>query len=90
MLFNLNFLHYSYIFRSAGENFKKAVEVVLRNCLTKGVPPLFVTLKALYSKPEKVTVIEEVVLGYAKELQESGYYTAEGKDWNDIFYWKWE
>lgn len=56
----------------AGESFKNLVDTYLRKELRKGVPPLFVVLRPLYSDPEKVKIIEELVTGYEQNLREVG------------------
>ncbi len=38
----------------SGETFKSLADKVMRHALHKGVPPLFVNLRALYKDPEKV------------------------------------
>ena len=47
----------------------------LQNALRKGVPPLFVVLRPLYGDPEKVKIIEELVLGYVYCLKDTGYFS---------------
>ena len=60
---------------SAGETFRTLVDYFLQNALRKGVPPLFVVLRPLYSDPEKVKIIEELALGYVDCLKETGYFS---------------
>ncbi len=38
-------------FNFSGENFREVVEEYIRKALSKGVPPLFVDLRPLYSFP---------------------------------------
>ena len=51
------------------------MDYFLQNALRKGVPPLFVVLRPLYSDPEKVKIIEELALGYVDCLKETGYFS---------------
>jgi len=53
-----------------GEVFKGFADEYLRNALIKGIPPLFTNLRSLYSDKEKVTMIEELVLGYKDNLKD--------------------
>lgn len=59
-----------------GEQFREAVDKYLRRALTKGVPPLFKELQILYKNDEKLKIIEEVLLGYVKDLTTVGFYNA--------------
>ncbi|XP_076467925.1 N-alpha-acetyltransferase 15, NatA auxiliary subunit-like [Babylonia areolata] len=63
---------------TSGETFRSLVDRYLQNALRKGVPPLFVVLRPLYSDPEKVKIIEELALGYVECLKETGYFNKEG------------
>ncbi|CAI5677302.1 N-alpha-acetyltransferase 15, NatA auxiliary subunit isoform X1 [Oreochromis niloticus] len=47
-----------------GEKFRQSLDSYLRINFSKGCPPVFTTLKSLYNDKEKVTVIEELVVGY--------------------------
>lgn len=49
----------------------------LRRKLNKGVPSTFPNIKALYTDPEKKSIIEELVLGYTSEKTMNG--STEGK-----------
>lgn len=55
---------------TTGDLFRKLVDQYLRVAFQKGVPPLFITLKSLYSDPKKVCLLEEIVIGYAENLRE--------------------
>lgn len=54
---------------TTGERFKGLMDVYLRRAFHKGVPPLFVTVKKLYSDPSKVKTIEDIILGYVESLK---------------------
>ncbi|KAM4732625.1 N-alpha-acetyltransferase 15, NatA auxiliary subunit-like isoform 2-T2 [Anableps anableps] len=54
-----------------GEKFQECLDSYLRMNFTKGCPPVFTTLKSLYTDREKVTIIEELVLGYENCLKSS-------------------
>ncbi|CAL8358682.1 unnamed protein product [Merluccius merluccius] len=47
-----------------GDKFCECLDYYLRMNLSKGCPPLFTTLKSLYTDKEKVVIIEELVVGY--------------------------
>ncbi|CAL8264380.1 unnamed protein product [Lota lota] len=47
-----------------GEKFRECLDYYLRMNLSKGCPPLFTTLKSLYTDKAKVAIIEELVVGY--------------------------
>uniref|UniRef100_A0A3Q2NWZ3 N-alpha-acetyltransferase 15, NatA auxiliary subunit a n=1 Tax=Fundulus heteroclitus TaxID=8078 RepID=A0A3Q2NWZ3_FUNHE len=65
-----------------GEKFRDCLDSYLRMNFTKGCPPVFTTLKSLYTDREKVTIIEEVVLGYESCLKGSRMFSEndEGKE----------
>nr|XP_046261771.1 N-alpha-acetyltransferase 15, NatA auxiliary subunit a [Scatophagus argus] len=52
-----------------GEKFCECLDSYLRMNFSKGCPPVFTTLKSLYSDKEKVTIIEELVVGYESSLK---------------------
>ncbi|XP_046394061.1 N-alpha-acetyltransferase 15, NatA auxiliary subunit [Ischnura elegans] len=54
---------------ATGEQFKLMVDKYLRRGLHKGVPPLFVDLRSLYKVPEKVEIIEQLLLQYVDSLK---------------------
>ncbi|KDR18769.1 NMDA receptor-regulated protein 1 [Zootermopsis nevadensis] len=54
---------------ATGEEFRILVDKYLRQGLHKGVPPLFVDLRSLYKDPEKVDIIQKLVLQYVDALQ---------------------
>ncbi|KAK5610106.1 N-alpha-acetyltransferase 15, NatA auxiliary subunit, partial [Crenichthys baileyi] len=54
-----------------GEKFQECLNTYLRMNFTKGCPPVFTTLKSLYTDKEKVMIIEELVLGYESCLRSS-------------------
>jgi len=66
----------------AGNEFRLLVDKYLRQGLHKGVPPLFVDLRSLYKDPEKVDIIERLVLLYVDALQKVGRFS-EGGNWNE-------
>lgn len=54
---------------TTGDNFKGLMDTYFRRAFHKGVPPLFVTVKKLYSDPWKQRTVEDLVLGYAENLK---------------------
>jgi peptide alpha-N-acetyltransferase len=65
---------------AVGEQFRILVDKYLRQGLHKGVPPLFVDLRSLYKDPEKVEVIERLVLQYVDALQKIGKFSEEDSE----------
>nr|XP_023845730.1 N-alpha-acetyltransferase 15, NatA auxiliary subunit isoform X4 [Salvelinus alpinus] len=47
-----------------GEKFRECLDCYLRTNFSKGCPPVFTTLKSLYHDKEKVSIVEELVVGY--------------------------
>lgn len=62
---------------ATGDEFRILVDKYLRQGLHKGVPPLFVDLRSLYKDPEKVDVIQRLVLQYVDALQKVGRFSEE-------------
>ncbi|XP_048826423.1 N-alpha-acetyltransferase 15, NatA auxiliary subunit a [Brienomyrus brachyistius] len=52
----------------AGEKFRECLDRYLRLNFSKGCPPVFTTLKSLYKDKDKVSIIEELVVGYETSL----------------------
>ncbi|KAK1175482.1 N-alpha-acetyltransferase 15, NatA auxiliary subunit-like [Acipenser oxyrinchus oxyrinchus] len=52
----------------SGEKFRECLDKYLRLNFSKGCPPVFTTLKSLYHDKEKVSIIEELVVGYETSL----------------------
>ncbi|GAA6062023.1 hypothetical protein JCM10212_005456 [Sporobolomyces blumeae] len=57
---------------SSGETFRSKAKAYLLSALSKGVPSLFVDVKAMYSHAEKRKVIGEIVETFRRELEEKG------------------
>lgn len=62
---------------AVGEQFKTLVDKYMRKGLIKGVPPLFVDLRSLYSDPKKVEIIENLMLQYVDALKKVGKFDVE-------------
>jgi tetratricopeptide (TPR) repeat protein len=58
--------------------FRELIDDYLKKALRKGVPPSFVSLKSVYTDPQKVEVIEDLVLSYVDELKKSGKFDLKG------------
>jgi N-alpha-acetyltransferase 15/16, NatA auxiliary subunit len=54
-----------------GDDFVAAVDAILRQFLSKGVPSTFVTLKALYCNLEKRQIIQDLAESYLASLKQS-------------------
>ncbi|XP_063160633.1 N-alpha-acetyltransferase 16, NatA auxiliary subunit [Candoia aspera] len=52
-----------------GEKFRELMDKFLRVNFSKGCPPLFTTLKSLYYSTEKISTIQELVMGYETSLK---------------------
>uniref|UniRef100_UPI00358E91D4 N-alpha-acetyltransferase 16, NatA auxiliary subunit-like n=1 Tax=Myxine glutinosa TaxID=7769 RepID=UPI00358E91D4 len=63
----------------SGDRFKSMLDIYLRQNLSKGCHPLFVSLKPLYHNPEKVVVIEDLILMYEKNLRTISQYYPDGE-----------
>uniref|UniRef100_A0A8C7MFU9 N-alpha-acetyltransferase 15, NatA auxiliary subunit a n=1 Tax=Oncorhynchus kisutch TaxID=8019 RepID=A0A8C7MFU9_ONCKI len=55
-----------------GEKFRECLDCYLRTNFSKGCPPVFTTLKSLYHDKEKVSIVEELVVGYETCLKSYG------------------
>lgn len=55
--------------RLEGDTFRKQVDEYLRPAFRKGIPSLMVSIKDLYTSPEKAQIVEELVLGYKQNLK---------------------
>jgi len=62
----------------SGPEFVKTVSKYISTALRKGVPPIFVDLRPLYSDPEKIEAIEKVVTGFMENLLSVGSFDADG------------
>ncbi|CAM0142641.1 hypothetical protein VKS41_002804 [Umbelopsis sp. WA50703] len=63
-----------------GENFRNRADVYMQTALRKGVPSLFVDIKRLYTDSDKENIVEELVTGYAKSLEQNGHFTEDGSN----------
>ena len=59
--------------------FKGLADKLLRIQLMKGVPPLFVNMRSLYNDPEKVKILEDLIVGYAECLKANKTFAKDGK-----------
>lgn len=62
------------------DQFRNLVDQYMRKALHKGVPPLFVDLRSLYTDPKKVKIIEDLVLNYVSCLIKWEVFSEEDKD----------
>lgn len=60
---------------ATGEQFRSLVDKYMRRSLSKGVPPLFVDLRSLYSDKSKVEIIESLLLQYVEALKKVGKFS---------------
>lgn len=59
---------------ATGGEFRNLVDKYMRKALSKGVPPLFVDLRSLYSDKTKIEIIESLLLHYVEVLKKTGKY----------------
>lgn len=59
---------------ASGDVFKNLVDKYMRKGLSKGVPPLFVDLRSLYTDKTKVEIIESLMMQYVDALKKCGKY----------------
>lgn len=57
------------LFDMLGDEFRIAVDLYLRACLSKGVPSTFVSLKSVYDNAEKRQILQDLAEGYLKSLK---------------------
>jgi len=60
---------------SNGEIFAKKFDQYIRIAATKAVPSLFSTVKSLYENPEKVTIIEGIIVKHLESLKNNETFT---------------
>ncbi|XP_043268220.1 N-alpha-acetyltransferase 15, NatA auxiliary subunit [Venturia canescens] len=65
---------------ATGDQFKQLVDQYLRKGLHKGVPPLFVNLRSLYTDQQKVDTIQSLLLQYKDALKNHGHFSDLEKD----------
>lgn len=65
---------------ATGEQFRVLVDKYMRKALHKGVPPLFIDLRPLYSSPERVKIIEQLLTGYISSLKKYEVFSEKEKD----------
>lgn len=59
----------------SGDQFRIEMDKYLRIGFHKGVPPLFVNLRSLYSNPDNCRIIQELVECYAENLSKTGRFS---------------
>ena len=57
-----------------GDLFKQALDKYMQRALHKGVPPLFKKLKYLFNDASKLKIAQDLVLGYADNLEKTSYF----------------
>lgn len=60
-----------------GNTFDGLISDYLKKNLRKGVPPLFVNIRSLYTDPNKVSIIEKISLEFYENLKATGHFTKE-------------
>ncbi|KAB7503296.1 N-alpha-acetyltransferase 16, NatA auxiliary subunit, partial [Armadillidium nasatum] len=65
------------------ERLEELLDPYLRAALQKGVPPLFTDIRGLYKYTEKVKIIEKLMIGYLKNLHETGYLSEKDRDFKE-------
>uniref|UniRef100_A0A8C5HM87 N(alpha)-acetyltransferase 15, NatA auxiliary subunit a n=1 Tax=Gouania willdenowi TaxID=441366 RepID=A0A8C5HM87_GOUWI len=64
----------------SGGKFRECLDRYLRMNFSKGCPPVFTTLKSLYNDKEKVSIIEELVVGYETSLRSCRMFSQNGEE----------
>ncbi|KAL5275161.1 NAA15 family protein [Megaselia abdita] len=67
---------------ATGDEFRKLIDEYLRRGLRKGIPPLFVTIRALYSDTDKMKIVENLIIEYYENLKSSGHFSKNDCDNN--------
>lgn len=65
-----------------GDLFRSLVDDYLRQGLRKGVPPLFVNIRSLYTDADRVKIITDLLSDYLVNLKESGHFSKNDRDGN--------
>ncbi|XP_040197249.1 N-alpha-acetyltransferase 16, NatA auxiliary subunit [Rana temporaria] len=63
-----------------GNKFRDRMDKFLRINFSKGCPPLFTTLKSLFSSSEKLSVIQELAIGYENSLKACGLFSTDDNE----------
>jgi len=63
----------------SGEEFEQRLYKYITNAIRKGIPPLFVDLKPLYSDPVKATVLTNMVTGFMENLLKQGSFDSDSE-----------
>lgn len=63
-----------------GELFRDLVDDFLRRGIRKGIPPLFVSLRSMYSDEAKVKIITELMTDYHVNLKESNHFSKNDRE----------
>ncbi|KAL1460229.1 hypothetical protein WDU94_012156, partial [Cyamophila willieti] len=58
-----------------GDQFRTEIDKYLRRGFHKGVPPLFVNVRSLYSDPERCKIIQDLVESYVEALSKTGRFS---------------
>ena len=64
-----NIVNFSLIFSAENEEFKTRIDAYMKKALRKGIPPLFVDLRPLYTNESKVGIIQELCENYYSNLK---------------------
>lgn len=67
---------------ASGDSFRALVDDYLRHGLRKGVPPLFVNIRALYTDNEKVKIIADLIQDYHTNLIASSHFSKSDQEAN--------
>uniref|UniRef100_A0A8C1BWF5 N-alpha-acetyltransferase 15, NatA auxiliary subunit b n=1 Tax=Cyprinus carpio carpio TaxID=630221 RepID=A0A8C1BWF5_CYPCA len=62
----------------SGDKFRECLDRYLRMNFSKGCPPVFTTLRSLYQDKEKVSIIEELVVGFETSLRSCRMFSPDG------------
>ena len=62
-------INFSLFFSAENEEFKTRIDAYMKKALRKGIPPLFVDLRPLYTNESKVGIIQELCENYYTNLK---------------------
>lgn len=65
---------------TSGDTFRKYADALLSRSIKKGIQPLFKLVREIYKDSEKVQIIEDLLLGYERNLKDHAHLSADVGD----------